>query len=359
MNSKTNLLLACLLVALAIQGARRVMADESRSATDARPSLPAVSEAIGKAIPLLEAGSRGSAEQRQCFTCHSQAVPVLALAEIKRRGIAIDEENFQRQLKHTFDHLERGKQSYLDGAGQGGKALTAGYALWTLEAGGHAPDEITAAVAQFLLKYQPDDGHWSHRGNRPPSSGSDFTTTYVALRALAAFGVEEQRPAIDERLTRGRQRLATRAAHDTEDQGCRLWAWTYFEPESAATLAARAALVALQNEDGGWSQLKATPSDAYATATTLVALLETGQLAPDDKSIERGVHYLLSAQLADGSWHVATRAKGFQTYFESGFPHGKDQFISIAATGWATMALALTLPESDPESTPALTPAVR
>ena len=31
--------------------------------------------------------------------------------------------------------------------------------------------------------------------------------------------------------------------------------------------------------------------------------------------------------------------------FESGFPHGKDQFISIFATGWATKAVLLELGE--------------
>lgn len=29
-----------------------------------------------------------------------------------------------------------------------------------------------------------------------------------------------------------------------------------------------------------------------------------------------------------------------QLYFESGFPHGQDQWISAAATNWAAMALA-------------------
>jgi len=33
----------------------------------------------------------------------------------------------------------------------------------------------------------------------------------------------------------------------------------------------------------------------------------------------------------------------FQPYFESGFPHGDDQWISAAATSWAAMALALTV----------------
>ena len=45
-----------------------------------------------------------------------------------------------------------------------------------------------------------------------------------------------------------------------------------------------------------------------------------------------------AAQLEDGSWYVKTRALGFQPYFDNGFPHGVDQWISGAATGWATMA---------------------
>jgi hypothetical protein len=38
----------------------------------------------------------------------------------------------------------------------------------------------------------------------------------------------------------------------------------------------------------------------------------------------RGVDYLTPSQETDGSWHVRTRAFGFQPYFESGFPHGHD-----------------------------------
>ena len=41
---------------------------------------------------------------------------------------------------------------------------------------------------------------------------------------------------------------------------------------------------------------------------------------------------------------MASRSKPFQLYFESGFPYGKDQFIAVAASGWAAAALALALP---------------
>ena len=45
-------------------------------------------------------------------------------------------------------------------------------------------------------------------------------------------------------------------------------------------------------------------------------------------------------------WLSKSRSHPFQTYFESGFPHGPDQFISIAGSGWATAALVLACPKT-------------
>ena len=71
-----------------------------------------------------------------------------------------------------------------------------------------------------------------------------------------------------------------------------------------------------------------------------------------DPSYQRGVEYLLSTQFPDGSWHVRSRAIKFQPYFESGFPFGHDQWISVAATAWAAQALALSMQRSTVISTP-------
>ncbi len=73
----------------------------------------------------------------------------------------------------------------------------------------------------------------------------------------------------------------------------------------------------------------------------LVALHESADLPVDDDVYRRGLKYFVQSQLADGSWHVKTRSKPIQKYFESGFPHEKDQFISISATSWAVAALAI------------------
>ena len=68
----------------------------------------------------------------------------------------------------------------------------------------------------------------------------------------------------------------------------------------------------------------------------------------------KGLQYLLKNQEADGSWHVATRSKPIQKYFESGFPHGVDQFLSMQATCWAIIALAQPLPIVAASEQPAL-----
>ena len=86
------------------------------------------------------------------------------------------------------------------------------------------------------------------------------------------------------------------------------------------------------------------PTDAYATGLALVALAQAGDLPITDATYQRGLSFLLKSQQSDGSWFVKTRAIPTNPYFESGFPHGKSQFISYAATCWATMALTLSLP---------------
>ena len=308
------------------------------------PDIERVRSAVARAVPLLEAGSAGSAEKKKCFTCHNQALPIVALAEARRRGFEVDIENLKRQLGHTEEHLKRGRNRYLEGRGQGGKVITAGYALWALEAGDFAADKTTAAVTHYLLQEQKDKNRWSHPGNRPPSSGSDFTTTYVALRGLKTYATEEQTESVDSRIAAVRSWVLESTPRDTEDRVFRLRSLSYIDAEKETVQKAPTELVKSQHDDGGWAQTGDMSSDAYATATVLVGLLRDGHVTPDHAAVQRGVQFLLKNQQDDGSWHVVTRAKGFQTYYESGFPHGKDQFISMAASSWATIALLLTLP---------------
>ena len=100
-------------------------------------------------------------------------------------------------------------------------------------------------------------------------------------------------------------------------------------------------LLQLQRSDGGWAQLpgKTQQSDSYATGSVLFALRREGFLTAMDKRYRRGLRFLIDTQHDDGSWHVKSRSKPFLKYCEGGYPHGKDQVISMAAGSWATLAL--------------------
>ena len=311
----------------------------------AAPNADTIRAAVVKSLPLLTAGARGSmAERERCFTCHNQGLPIMALATAQARGFKIDGEELQKQVKFTADFLEKNRANYLVGKGQGGQTDTAGHALWALDNGGWKPAATTAAVAEYLLQWQKDLEHWKPQSRRPPMEQSLFTSTHAALRGLVTFGTPEQRGRIDRRREQVRAWLLKTPVQDTEDRVFRLRALHVAGAPKADIRKAAQDLRQTQRADGGWAQLSEMESDAYATGTALVALHQAGGLATTDDAYTRGMRHLLASQLDDGSWHVKTRSKPIQSYYESGYPHGKDQFISISAAAWATTALALALP---------------
>jgi len=165
------------------------------------------------------------------------------------------------------------------------------------------------------------------------------------MRGLLRYGKPDQKKAINKRFKQVREWLFETPGADTQDRVFRLQILALLNETNEVTRTAKV-LLKTQREDGGWAQTEEMESDSYATATALAALNQAGGLTKDDSAFRRGIQFLLNAQLPDGSWHVKTRAKPFQTYYESGYPHGKDQFISISAGAWATVALCLALPES-------------
>ena len=321
-----------------------VLAAAEGSSPPPVPTPEAVRAAVAKALPLLEKSAAEYTRQRQCFACHHQALPLLALTTARTHGFTVGDESVQKQLKFTADSLTKGRDGYRKGVGQGGQADTAGYALFALEVGGFKPDETTAAVAEYLLLRNKDLEHWRTSSLRPPTEASAFTTTYLALRGLRAFGTAEQKERIAARTEQALGWLLKTPAKDTEDRVFRLWALKLAGAEEKEVRAAAWELVQSQRADGGWGQTDDRGSDAYATGTALAALHQAAGLKADSPAYRQGLAFLLKAQRPDGSWLVRTRSLPIQVYFESGFPHGKDQFISISASSWAVTALALACP---------------
>ena len=137
--------------------------------------------------------------------------------------------------------------------------------------------------------------------------------------------------------------IATGPAGFVEDLNARLWGLDLLDADKSLIQNARKAVLSSQRDDGGWAQLPAMQSDAYATGQALWMLQETGT-PTDHASYRKGVNFLLKTQLEDGSWFVKSRSRAFQTHFESGCPHGKAQFIAISGTSWAVAAIAAAAP---------------
>lgn len=310
----------------------------------------AVRAAVERSLPLLMRAAVGHREQRSCFACHNQGLPLLALAAAHQRGWKVDEAEITRQTAHILTFLDQNREKYLQGKGQGGQVDTAGYALWTLAAWQVPPGPTTDAVVEYLLQRHRDRDHWPNSSQRPPSEASPFTTTFLALYGLNAYGTPDRQMRIATRKEQVLNWLISAPPRDQEDRVFRLLALAEAAAPVAALEQAAQDLRASQREDGGWAQLDsgepatATRSDAYATGSALVALSLSGQVRTDEALYQRGVAWLVRTQQPDGSWHVTSRSKPFQTYFETGYPHGQDQFISCAAGAWATWALVLGLP---------------
>jgi hypothetical protein len=204
------------------------------------------------------------------------------------------------------------------------------------------PSLATDSLLLYVAANQRKEGNWHHDGIvRPPMEDGDFLLTAFGIRCLQAHAIPARKAEFDDRIARAVGWLERARPVTTYDRAAQLLGIRWGSgrtPEDSMQ-----ALLALQRGDGGWAQTPNLDSDAYATGLSMYALHEAG-MPVSDPVYARGAAYLLRTQEADGSWHVKSRAAGFQPYFQSGFPHDHDQWISGAATAWAAIALSLTIP---------------
>jgi ankyrin repeat protein len=309
-------------------------------APPANAAPPTIREAAEKSLALLQKCGPEFFRKSGCVACHHQSVTSLALAEARSRGFKVDEQTAREQMQITAYAAKSFRDQFLQRVDHpGNSAPGTGYVLMGLAAEGYPADEFTDANIIVMANRQSPDGSWTAFGHRPPLEYSRVAATALAIRALQLYSPPGLKVAFDERMAKGREWLIAVEPASNSDRAFRLLglAWCGAGPELIQFQTS--ALVAQQRHDGGWAQLEKLDSDAYATGLTLYALHHGGGIATSDRAYQDGVNYLLKSQLPDGSWHVKTRSFPFQPYFESGFPHGPDQWISASATGFAAAAL--------------------
>ncbi len=331
----------CSSVLLLLSVLRIAASPQNTSVTEA-----SLKDAIRKSVPLLQSSDSTFIQKSQCVSCHHNVLTAITVASVRQAGLSVNEDIAREQLKAAAVYAESWRERLRQGVGIPGGPDTVSYMLVGFGVENHPADAATAAMASYLVGLQAPDGRWRIQARRPPIESSDFTVTATSLRALQLFPPKTNRAAYEAAVESAMTWFMLAQPTGTEERTFQLLAFLWGGASKGFIDNAAGHLVAEQNPDGGWSQLLHMPSDAYATGEALVALLEAASLPAGNSSVQRGIRFLLDTQLEDGSWHVKTRSTPVQPYVESGFPHGKDQWISAAATNWATRALALALKAS-------------
>lgn len=299
-------------------------------------------DAVLRVLPLLQKSASIWSRDARCISCHHQGLGMMAIAVARERRFPIDEAMLSDEMQTVRQRLSAPDLSIVypsvipDFIG-------VSYALTGLAAAGLPPDYRTAMQVHKLLGSIHVSGHWNYWPYRPPLEGSEFTATALAVRAIQAYAPPARMPEVEDRIIRARAWMANAAPRDTEDMSMQLLGLRWAGADTGAISRATSNLLEAQRPDDGWAQIPTRESDAYATGEALVALNQAGRVSLSNSAFRRGIRFLLNTQQTDGTWDVQTRRTRGQgvPLVDSGFPHGKNQFISYAATNWAVMALAL------------------
>ncbi len=303
---------------------------------------PSPRAAVERSLPLLQASDAAFLKKSGCVSCHNNSVTAMAVSLARSAGIRVDEEIAQQQVDAIGRYVESWSERLLQGTGIPGAGDTVGYILLGISAEGYPASEATDAMVRYLARQQRPTGEWRALDHRPPiQPSSDIQVTATALRALRVYAPRYAKAEYDQRIRRAAAWLAAAHPATTQDRAFQLLGLTWSQQGRAPIKAAARGLLGTQRNDGGWSQLPTLESDAYATGQALVALLQSDAATPADPAVMRAVRFLQNTQGADGAWYVRSRSIPIQPLFDAGFPFGREQFLSVAATGWATMALAL------------------
>jgi ankyrin repeat protein len=327
------------LKSLEAAGAKGKTAPVAPMRSAGKPPL-AADAAIQQAVTLLQKSSSEFFNQSGCVGCHNQPVTDVATQVANNAGIKTPAGAIDEHVRSMLSSRPL-EPALMQLVGPGGGVDSVGWLAMGLHAKDTAGNSLTDAIMHYIAGMQAANGSWFSFGvARPPFEGGTLTRTVLAVHVLSTYGWPARQAEFDERLARARAWLV-KAEPRTTYERAELVLGLKWSGASAAEIAKVAAgLRRDQRPDGGWSQTKFLGSDAYATGLALYALNESGQLRPTDSSYKKGVAFLLKTQLDDGSWYVRSRSPKFQPYFQGGFPHDHDQWISSTATAYAVMGLA-------------------
>ena len=286
-----------------------------------------------------------------------QSLPAIAYSRARQREFLVDESSLARQLHAQHSSWTKTLDaSYELFEPQRDAPTDLGYGLVGLKSLGYSPDELTEATVWYLASSQLENGAFFSYDRRPPLEEGQIVGTTWAVGALRSFPQPIKTLDLDRSVAKAKAWLLVAEPQDPNQQLHQLLGLGWAGAQSSELKTIVDKVLSVQRPDGGWGSLPELPSDAWATGMTLFVLHEVGSVAAKDEHYRRGVDFLLRTQFANGSWRVPSRTWPVLPHFDSGFPHGKDQWISAAGTAWAAIALLNEIePTAERSKYPALT----
>jgi ankyrin repeat protein len=303
---------------------------------------------VERAVNLLLPTAPVGYQKRGCISCHSQALVAIAAAEARKKGIAINEEMAQTNLKQIVASYKSVGELAMQGDQPGGNIIAIGYTMMALAVEQYPFDKITAELIHAAAALQLPDGSWTPNGvSRPPMEDTLVTATAMGARALTLYPLADRKHQVEEKVRRAQRWLLAVDARSAEDRAMKLMGLVWTKAPRSAVEGAVRQILGQERSGGGWPQRDGMELDAYATGISLYALHTAGISATNGAYLQ-GVRFLQQNQYQDGSWLVKTRSYPTQPYFETGYPFGNNQFISAGAASWSVLAIAYTLSDAEP-----------
>ncbi len=304
-----------------------------------------IREAVAKSIPVLQLSCNAFIEKKHCSSCHHGTLTSMLVELAKQKGVPVEDSfatNRQMAYDGTIEAICNPNiiRHFIN------VKLIAPYMLLGMAAEKIAPDFKTDLAIAFIMSEANPDGSFPGEFLRAPMEVGQVYATVFNLRALQLYSSPALKPKVDQMLANTKMWLENVRPNSMQELAFQLMGlqWCGSGTEIKKEVAGR--IMNFQRADGGWAQIPSLRADAYATGVALFALYESGMIQTSDEKCQQAIVFLLKSQESNGVWFVEARSYIIQPFVNTNFPiNDESQFISAAASGWASIALMKSLPD--------------
>lgn len=311
------------------------------AASGKEPAAVAARAAVVRSLPFIAEEGEEWIKERKCASCHHTSFLTWSHQLAADAGFDVDREKLAEwtgwALRKQLSEHEKG--------GPVGERNIEGLSQFILgrdhKSAAKDHDDALRQFPRLIVSKQEKDGAWMPGGQLPtqkrPKAETTAVSTMWALLALEESGAGGPEAAAARK--RARDFLAGSKLKGTSTEWFVMRLLLELDSGDKAAIADRRdALLALQNDNGGWSWVQGDPSDALATGQALHGLAEAG-LDHRRPSVRKAWRFLVTTQEPDGAWLVKST---------KGSKKEEDLFTSVFwGTSWATIGILRTLPPAD------------